>query len=67
MEHKLTLFHITVQSPNARTWLLSYWNFYGALYGPPPLQDMLWGAIWGSLSQISGSKSYFEGDHLRFD
>lgn len=33
---------------------------YGALYGPPPMQDMLWSVIWGSLSQIKGSKHFFE-------
>lgn len=39
---------------------IGYWNFYGALYGPLPMQDMLWSVIWGSLSQIKGSKSFFE-------
>ncbi len=41
---------------------LGYWGFYGALYGPLPMQDMLWSVIWGSLSQIKGSKHYFEDD-----
>lgn len=40
---------------------IGYWGFYGALYGPPPMQDMLWHVIWGSLSQIEGAKHYFEG------
>jgi hypothetical protein len=37
-------------------------NFYGALYGPPPMHDLLWSVIWGSLSQIKGAKHYFEGE-----
>lgn len=41
---------------------IGYWGFYGALYGPPPMQDMLWHVIWGSLSQIKGAKHYFEGE-----
>lgn len=41
---------------------IGYWNFYGALYGPPPMQDMLWSVIWGSLSQIKGSKCFFEDE-----
>lgn len=32
------------------------------------MQDMLWSVIWGSLSQIKGSKHYFEGEYLaRFE
>ena len=42
--------------------VFAVWNFYGALYGPPPIQDLLWSVIWGSLSQIKGSKAFFEGD-----
>jgi hypothetical protein len=41
---------------------LGYWGFYGALYGPQPVRDVLWGAIWGALSQIPGSKHFFEED-----
>jgi hypothetical protein len=37
---------------------LGYWNFYG----PKPIREVLWGAIWGALSQIPGSKHYFEKD-----
>jgi hypothetical protein len=41
---------------------IGYWGFYGALYGPPPMQDMLWHVIWGSLSQIKGARCFFEGE-----
>jgi hypothetical protein len=34
----------------------------GALYGPEPIRQVLWGAIWGALSTIPGSKHYFEKD-----
>ncbi|KAK4047656.1 hypothetical protein OIO90_006085 [Microbotryomycetes sp. JL221] len=41
---------------------IGYWNFYGALYGPSPMTDMLWSVIWGSLSQIKGAKCFFEDE-----
>lgn len=41
---------------------IGYWNFYGATYGPPPMQEMLLSVIWGSLSQIKGAKRFFEED-----
>lgn len=41
---------------------LGYWGFHGAFYGPPSMQDMLWSVVWGSLSQIKGSKRFFEDD-----
>jgi hypothetical protein len=28
------------------------WTFYGALYGPEPVRDVLWGAIKGAFSQV---------------
>lgn len=37
-------------------------NCTGALYGPEPIRQTLWGAIWGALSTIPGSKHYFEKD-----
>lgn len=33
---------------------LGYWGFYGALYGPEPVRQGIWQAIWGSFQQISG-------------
>lgn len=41
---------------------VGYWGFYGALYGPEPVRNVLWGAIWGALSQIPGAKYFFEED-----
>ena len=38
------------------------WNFYGALYGPPPVRDVLWSAIKGAFSTIPGAKFYFPED-----
>lgn len=37
---------------------LGRWIFYGALYGPDPVRDALWGAIKGAFSQIPGVKFY---------
>lgn len=34
------------------------WNFYGALYGPEPVRNALWGAIQGSFATIPGAKFY---------
>jgi hypothetical protein len=41
---------------------LGYWNFYGAVYGPPPVREALLGAIKGSFLQVPGSKFYFKDD-----
>lgn len=32
------------------------WNFYGALYGPPPIRNVLWSVIKGAFSSIAGAK-----------
>ncbi len=37
---------------------LGFWNFYGAIYGPPPLIEATWSVIQGAFSQISGAKFY---------
>ncbi len=37
---------------------LGFWNFYGAVYGPPPIKDMLLGVIKDSFLSIPGSKYY---------
>ena len=41
---------------------IGMWNFYGALYGPPPVMDALWGAIHGAFSQVPGAKFFFPED-----
>jgi 4-cresol dehydrogenase (hydroxylating) len=41
---------------------LGMWNFYGALYGPPPMMDMLWGIIRDAFSQIPGARFYTPED-----
>ena len=38
---------------------LGRWNFYGALYGPPPVRDVLWSVIKGAFSSIKGAKFFF--------
>lgn len=38
------------------------WNFYGALYGPPPMMDNNWEAIHDSFATIPGAKFYFDED-----
>ena len=37
---------------------LGRWNFYGALYGPAPIRDVLWSVIKGAFSSIPGAKFY---------
>jgi len=37
---------------------LGYWNFYGTVYGPPPIIDMYLSIIEGAYSQIPGAKFY---------
>jgi len=41
---------------------LGRWNFYGAVYGPEPVRDVLWGAIKGAFSQIEGARFYLPED-----
>jgi hypothetical protein len=38
---------------------LGRWNFYGALYGPPPVREVMWQVVKASFSQIKGAKFYF--------
>ncbi|CAK9782305.1 FAD-linked oxidase-like protein [Cutaneotrichosporon oleaginosum] len=44
---------------------LGRWIFYGALYGPQPVRDALWGAIHGAFSQIPGAKFFLHEDDKR--
>ena len=37
---------------------LGYWNFYGTLYGPPPMIDMYYSMIKEAFGQIPGAKFY---------
>jgi 4-cresol dehydrogenase (hydroxylating) flavoprotein subunit len=41
---------------------IGMWNFYGALYGPPPIMDTLWSIIHDSFSKVPGAKFYFPED-----
>lgn len=41
---------------------LGRWNFYGAVYGPPPIQEAMLGVIKNAFLQIPGSKFYFPQD-----
>lgn len=41
---------------------IGMWNFCGALYGPKPIRDTLWGAIRDSFSSIPGVKFYLPED-----
>lgn len=41
---------------------LGVWNFYGALYGPKPIRDVVWQVVKGAFSQIPGTKFYFPED-----
>lgn len=41
---------------------LGRWNFYGALYGPEPVRNVLWSVIKSAFSSIPGAKFYFPGD-----
>ncbi len=38
---------------------LGRWNFYGAVYGPPPIQEVMLGVIKNAFFQIDGAKFYF--------
>ena len=37
---------------------LGYWNFYGTLYGPPPVIDMYYGMIREAFGQIPGARFF---------
>jgi len=41
---------------------LGYWNFYGTLYGPPPVIDMFYGMIKDAFGTIPGAKFYTHED-----
>lgn len=41
---------------------LGRWNFYGALYGPEPIRNVLWSVIKQAFSTIPGAKFYFPED-----
>ena len=41
---------------------IGMWNFYGALYGPPPVMDTLWSVIRDAFARVPGAKFYFPED-----
>ncbi|KAM5343913.1 hypothetical protein ACJ41O_012450 [Fusarium nematophilum] len=41
---------------------LGRWNFYGAVYGPEPVRNALWGVIKENFSKVPGAKFYFPED-----
>lgn len=41
---------------------LGRWNFYGALYGPEPIREAMWGVVKKAFSAIPGAKFYFPKD-----
>lgn len=41
---------------------IGMWNFYGALYGPPPVMDTLWSVIRDAFAKVPGAKFYFPED-----
>jgi hypothetical protein len=41
---------------------LGRWNFYGAMYGPEPVRNVLWSVIKNAFSSILGTKFYFPED-----
>jgi FAD/FMN-containing dehydrogenase len=46
----------------ARKLNLGRWNFYGALYGPKPVRDVLWQVVKDSFGKIEGAKFFFPED-----
>jgi 4-cresol dehydrogenase (hydroxylating) len=46
---------------------IGMWNFYGALYGPPPVMDALWSTIRDAFAKVPGAKFYFPEDRKRDD
>jgi len=45
---------------------IGMWNFYGALYGPPPVMDTLEGIIRDSFAKVPGSR-YFRVEDRKHD
>jgi len=43
------------------------WNFYGALYGPPPMMDNTWEVVRDAFASIPGAKFYFDEDRPKDD
>lgn len=41
---------------------LGRWNFYGALYGPEPIRNVMWSVVKEAFSAIPGAKFYFPED-----
>jgi 4-cresol dehydrogenase (hydroxylating) flavoprotein subunit len=41
---------------------IGMWNFYGALYGPPPVMDTLWSIIHDSFATIPGARFFTPED-----
>jgi 4-cresol dehydrogenase (hydroxylating) len=41
---------------------IGWWNFYGALYGPPAIMDAHWSAIREAFGQVPGARFYFPED-----
>ena len=41
---------------------LGYWNFYGTLYGPPPVIDAFYGMIKSAFGQIPGARFFTNED-----
>ena len=46
---------------------IGMWNFYGALYGPPPITDAYWGVIKGAFSQVKGARFFFPEDRPKLN
>ncbi len=44
---------------------IGMWNFCGALYGPPPVMDALWGVIRDAFAAVPGAKFYTEADRKK--
>ena len=42
---------------------LGFWNFYGALYGPPPVMENNWKVVEDALLSIPGAKVYFQREN----
>ncbi|CZR63770.1 related to 4-cresol dehydrogenase flavoprotein subunit [Phialocephala subalpina] len=41
---------------------LGRWNFYGALYGPKPIQDVMWQVVKQTFGSIEGAKFFLPED-----
>ncbi len=44
---------------------IGMWNFYGALYGPPPIMDTLWTIIRDSFATIPGARFFTPEERKR--